>query len=121
LFAIPAYAGVVVGTDLTSVNNLVITNRAAEAVELTAYLAVGYLYLLSGFGDEPIRWRLSGPAKMVIILLTMPIDTFTGVVLLMTGTPLWPAYTRCTRAGGPVRSPTSTSAAPPCGSAVTPS
>ena len=92
VFAIPFYAAVVVGTHLTSFNNLVITNRFAESVELTAYVVAGYLYLLSGFGDEPIRWRLSGPAKMLIILLSMPVDTFTGITLLMTGQPPWPAY-----------------------------
>jgi cytochrome c oxidase assembly factor CtaG len=92
LFAAPAYAAVVVGTHLTGLNNVVITNRVAEAIELSTYLVVGYLYLLSGFGDEPIRWRLSAPAKIVILLLSMPIDTFTGIALLMTDTPRWPAY-----------------------------
>ncbi len=99
--AVPIYAGVVVATHLTSFNNLVITNRTAEALELTAYLVAGYLYLLSGFGDEPIRWRLSGPAKMVIILLSMPIDTFTGITLLMTETPQWPAYATVYPGWGP--------------------
>jgi putative copper resistance protein D len=101
LFAAPAYAAVVVGTHLTAVNNVVITNRSAEAAELGAYLVVGYLYLLSGFGDEPIRWRLSAPAKIVVLLLTMPVDTFTGIALLMTDTPRWPAYAAVYPGWGP--------------------
>lgn len=92
LFAIPAYAAVVVATHLTSFNNQVVLHPPVAAAEQVAYLAVGYLYLISGFGDEPIRWRLSRPAKMVIILLSMPIDTFTGLTLITTRTEPWPAY-----------------------------
>ncbi|MFY1702921.1 cytochrome c oxidase assembly protein [Micromonospora sp. WMMA1923] len=92
LVAVPAYAGIVVFTHLTSFNTLSIQNPAVDAAEEVAYLVVGYLYLLSGFGDEPIRWRLSRPIKMVIILFSMPIDTFTGVALMMTTAPPWPAY-----------------------------
>jgi cytochrome c oxidase assembly factor CtaG len=92
LFAIPAYAAIVVTTHLTSFNNEVVLHPPVAAAEQIAYLVVGYLYLISGFGDEPIRWRLSRPAKMVIILLSMPIDTFTGLTLLTTRTEPWPAY-----------------------------
>lgn len=92
LFAIPFYAAVVVVTHLTAFNNVAVTHRAARAGELAAYLIAGYLYFLPGFGDEPIRWRMSYPAKLLIILLVMPIDTFTGVALLMTSSPPWPVY-----------------------------
>jgi putative copper resistance protein D len=92
LIAIPAYAAVVVATHLTAFNNEVVLHPPIAAAEQVAYLLIGYLYLISGFGDEPIRWRLSRPAKMVIILLSMPIDTFTGLTLLTTHTEPWPAY-----------------------------
>lgn len=92
LVAVPAYAGAVVATHLTSFNNEVVRHPAAAAAEQVTYLVVGYLYLLSGFGDEPIRWRLSRPVKMVVILLSMPIDTFTGLTLLATQHEPWPAY-----------------------------
>jgi putative copper resistance protein D len=92
LVAVPAYAAVVVATHLTSLNNDVVRSPMAAAAERLAYLVVGYLYLLSGFGDEPIRWRLSRPAKMLIIALTMPIDTFTGLTLLTVQREPWPAY-----------------------------
>lgn len=101
LVSVPLYAAVVVGTHLTSFNNTAVTHPAAEAAELVAYLAVGYLYFLPGFGDEPIRWRLSYPAKMLIILLVMPIDTFTGVALLMTEHAPWPAYAAQHHTWGP--------------------
>jgi putative copper resistance protein D len=101
LVAVPAYAAIVVGTHLTSFNNDVVVHPSAAAAEQLAYLVVGYLYLVSGFGDEPIRWRLSRPAKMVIILLSMPIDTFTGITLLATQHAPWPAYTAQHHTWGP--------------------
>ena len=101
LAAIPLYAFVVVATHLTAFNNEVVLHPAVAAVEQLTYFVVGYLYLLSGFGDEPIRWRLSRPAKMVIILLSMPIDTFTGVTLLMTQKQPWPAYAAQHHTWGP--------------------
>ncbi len=99
--AVPIYAAVVVYTHLTSFNNLVVTNHTAEVGEQLAYLVAGYLYFLPGFGDEPIRWRLSYPAKMLIILLVMPIDTFTGITLLMTNNEPWPAYAAQHHTWGP--------------------
>ncbi|GGK99788.1 cytochrome c oxidase assembly protein [Mangrovihabitans endophyticus] len=99
LVAIPLYAAVVVVTHLTSFNNLVVRQPAVAAAEEATYLLVGYLYLLSGFGEEPIRWRLSRPAKILVLVLSMPIDTFTGITLLMTTTNPWPAY--AARSWGP--------------------
>lgn len=101
LFAIPLYAAIVVGTHLTSFNNEVVRYPPVASAEQVAYLVAGYLYLLSGFGEEPIRWRLSRPAKMVVILLSMPIDTFTGLTLLTTRNPPWSAYAAQHHSWGP--------------------
>ena len=92
LVAIPLYAVVVVGTHLTSFNNRSSLIPAPPVAEQLAYLVCGYLYLLSGFGEEPIRWRLSRPTKIVVLVLSMPIDTFTGITLLMTNREPWPGY-----------------------------
>ena len=101
LVATALYALVVVGTHLTSFNNLVVTNRTAQVLEQVAYLVVGYLYFLPGFGDEPIRWRLPYLGKMLLLLLVMPIDTFTGIALLMTNQEPWPAYVAQHHTWGP--------------------
>jgi len=45
------------------------------------FLVVGYLFFLPIVGSEPIRWRLSYPARLLLLFLVMPVDTFTGVVL----------------------------------------
>ena len=42
---------------------------------------VGYLFFLPILGREPIRWRLSYPVRFVILVLVMPVDTFTGLML----------------------------------------
>jgi putative copper resistance protein D len=101
LISIPFYIAVVVGTHLTSFNEVVIEHHGAAVVEEFAYLLAGYLYLLSGFGEEPIRWRLSRPAKTVILVLSMSIDTFTGITLIMTNKAPWPGYAAQHHAWGP--------------------
>jgi len=100
LLSVPLYAAAVVGTHLTSFQQAAATQPAAHAAEVLIYLVTGYLYFLPGVGDEPIRWRMSAPGKAVLILLIMPIDTFTGLTLLMTPHVPWPAYALA-HAGGP--------------------
>lgn len=95
------YTAVVVGTHLTSFNNVAVTHRWAALSEQVAYLVFGYLYLLSGFGEEPIRWRLSHPAKMLVLVLSMSVDTFTGITLLMSTENPWPAYAAQQHTWGP--------------------
>src|SRR5207244_5231312 len=58
--------------------------------EYLLYLAVGYALLLPVFGAEPIRWRLSHPSRQFLLVLTMPIDSFTGLILVQTSHPLYP-------------------------------
>jgi cytochrome c oxidase assembly factor CtaG len=89
---IALYAAVVVGTHLTSFMNLVLTDQWAHDVEHVLYLVAGYLYFLPLVGREPIRWRLSYPARVFFLFLVMPVDTFTGVVLTQTNHVLFPAY-----------------------------
>ena len=101
LVGVPLYAAAVVGTHLTGFMNEVITNPWAQTGEHALYLVAGWLYLAPGFGREPIRWRLSAPAKIVLVVLAMPIDTFTGVVLLMTRHEPWSAYLAQGRGWGP--------------------
>jgi putative copper resistance protein D len=99
--ALALYAGVIVGTHLTSLMNLVLEHRLVHDAEHLAYLFVGYVFFLPVLGSEPIRWRLSHPARLAVLALAMPVDTFTGVVLGMTSSEPFPAYTARHRAWGP--------------------
>ena len=76
-----AYTGAVVAAHLTSLANLVETNQTLHNAEHVTFLVVGYLFFLPILGKEPIRWRLSYPMRFVILILIMPVDTFTGLVL----------------------------------------
>jgi cytochrome c oxidase assembly factor CtaG len=105
VFGIAAYAGVVVGAHLTGLANLVDTNPALHDAEHAAFLVVGYLFFLPVLGREPIRWRLSYPVRFIILVLIMPVDTFTGLVLGYgtAGTPGIPQGPRPAWAPSPVQ------------------
>jgi cytochrome c oxidase assembly factor CtaG len=81
VFGFAAYTGAVVGAHLTDLANLVETNQTARDAEHAAFLIVGYLFFLPVLGHEPIRWRLSYPVRFIILVLAMPVDTFTGLIL----------------------------------------
>jgi putative copper resistance protein D len=87
-FAVAAYAATIVGTHLTGLMSLVMSNQALHDGEHALYLIVGYLFFLPLLGREPVRWRLSYPVRLLILFLTMPIDTFTGLVLGYSNTPM---------------------------------
>jgi cytochrome c oxidase assembly factor CtaG len=81
VFGFAAYAAAIVVLHLTAVANLIAQNRAAHDAEHIVFLVVGYLFFLPIIGSEPIRWRLSYPAKLILLFLIMPVDTFTGLIL----------------------------------------
>ncbi|HUK71393.1 MAG TPA: cytochrome c oxidase assembly protein [Streptosporangiaceae bacterium] len=80
-FTIAAYAAVIVGTHLTSAMNVVMTNQWARDGEHALYLIAGYLFFLPLLGREPIRWRIPYPIRILVLIVAMPVDTFTGLVL----------------------------------------
>jgi cytochrome c oxidase assembly factor CtaG len=81
VFGCVAYALAVMGAHLTSFANLVQTSELAHNAEHALFLVVGYLFFLPILGREPIRWRLTYPVRFVILVLIMPVDTFTGLML----------------------------------------
>ena len=87
-FGVAAYALTIVGTHLTGLMNLVRTNPALHNAEHALYLVVGYLFFLPLVGREPIRWRISYPVRLLVLFLTMPVDTFTGLALGYSNTPM---------------------------------
>lgn len=77
------YAIVVVGTHLTPFLALERDYPILRWVEILAYVIGGYLFLLTMFGGEPIRWQLSYPLRLFLALTGMAVDTIVGVVLMM--------------------------------------
>jgi cytochrome c oxidase assembly factor CtaG len=95
------YAAVVAGTHLMPFMNLVLENSAVHDAEHALYLLVGYLYFLPIIGSEPIRWRMSMLGRYLLLLVTMPVDTAVGVVLMLLPREPFPAYARTGRTRGP--------------------
>ncbi len=81
VFGFVIYAATIVVLHLTAAANLVADNQVAHDGEHVLFILVGYLFFLPIVGTEPIRWRLSYPAKLILLFLIMPVDTFTGLVL----------------------------------------
>ena len=81
VFGAIAYTAAIAAAHLTSLADLVERNQLLHNLEHLAFLLVGYLFFLPIIGSEPIRWRLSYPVRFVLLVLIMPVDTFTGLVL----------------------------------------
>jgi putative copper resistance protein D len=105
VFGVAAYAGAVVAAHLTGLANLVDTSQTLHNAQHVLFLLVGYLFFLPILGREPVRWRLSYPMRFIILVLVMPVDTFTGLVLGYgtAGTPGIPAGPRPAWAPAPVQ------------------
>jgi cytochrome c oxidase assembly factor CtaG len=81
VFGALAYAAAIAAAHLTGIANLVERNQTVHNLEHALFLIVGYLFFLPILGREPIRWKLSYPVRFVTLVLIMPVDTFTGLVL----------------------------------------
>ena len=77
------------------------TNPALHDAEHALYLVVGYLFFLPILGSEPIRWRLSYPIRFVMLVVAMPVDTFTGLILGTENTPAKGMTTQMRPPGSP--------------------
>ncbi|HEV2373535.1 MAG TPA: cytochrome c oxidase assembly protein [Streptosporangiaceae bacterium] len=80
-FTVAFYTATVAGTHLTNLAQLTHANQALHNAEHVLYLFAGYLFFMAILGKEPIRWRLSYPVRVLILALSMPVDTFTGLLL----------------------------------------
>jgi putative copper resistance protein D len=105
VFGIVGYTAAVVGAHLTGLANLMLRNQALHNAEHVAFLLIGYLFFLPVLGQEPIRWRLSYPARLILLFLVMPVDTFAGLILSYgaRGTPGLPTGPRPSWAGTAVQ------------------
>ncbi len=81
VFGAVAYALGVMAAHLTAIASYVERNQTAHNAEHALFVIIGYLFFLPILGREPIRWRLSYPVRFVILVLLMPVDTFTGLAL----------------------------------------
>ncbi|HVT64355.1 MAG TPA: cytochrome c oxidase assembly protein [Mycobacteriales bacterium] len=95
------YAAVIVGTHLTGFMNVTLRHENIHQLEHAIYLVAGYLYFLPLLGSEPIRWKMSFPTRFLMLAMSMPVDTFVGVVLMQANHELFSAYRDEPRNWGP--------------------
>ncbi|WP_163549251.1 cytochrome c oxidase assembly protein [Candidatus Frankia nodulisporulans] len=86
--AFTCYTITIVGTHLTGFMGAVMARPWLGQLEHLLYLSAGYQFFVLLFGDEPIRRRLSMPGRLALLVLSMGVDTFVGLVLLQSRTPI---------------------------------
>ena len=86
--ALAAYAGTIVCTHLTGLMDTIMIHPWASQAEHLLYLVVGCMFFLLVVGDEPIRWRPSMPGRMLLLVVSMAVDTFTGIALMQSLAPI---------------------------------
>jgi cytochrome c oxidase assembly factor CtaG len=95
------YAVFIPVAHLTSLYNVTLTHPVAQDAEHVAFLVVGYLFWRTAVGIEPSRHPLGPGLRMIYLMLSVPIDTFTGLTLVSTNHEIFPAFTALHRTWGP--------------------
>ncbi|MCX6512878.1 MAG: cytochrome c oxidase assembly protein, partial [Actinobacteria bacterium] len=85
------YAIVIPVFHLTSLFNSCLTSMSVHRGEQAIFLVTGYLFWRQVAGIEPTK-PLSPPVRFIFTLLAIPVDTFTGLALVMTKHEPFSAY-----------------------------
>lgn len=86
VFGLLSYTAVLVGTHLTSFMPAAMAHPWLHDLEVVLYLVGGFLLLTPLLGDEPIRYKLAYPQRLLVLVVGMVVDTIVGVVLMMSNT-----------------------------------
>lgn len=95
------YAVTIPTAHLTVLYNVSLTNGVAHDGEHLVFLVVGYLFWRPVVAIEPSRRRLHPGMRLVYLMLSVPVDTFCGLVLFSTNHEMFPYYNTFKRAWGP--------------------
>lgn len=101
LLGLGLYGAVVILTHLTGFQQVSATHPPIRVVELALYLVSGYLLFLPLAGSEMSPWSPPHLVRFALLALSMGVDTFTGVVLMLTPRPLAGAYAAAHPGWGP--------------------
>jgi cytochrome c oxidase assembly factor CtaG len=86
--ALATYIAVIVGSHLTGLMDTIMRTTWVGQVEHLVYVLAGLQFFVLVIGSEPIRWRLTTPPRWLMLAIAMAVDTFTGVVLLQSSSPI---------------------------------
>jgi putative membrane protein len=87
LFAVVQYV-----THFTPFYNAALENDAIHSLEHGLYLTAGLIFWWPVVGLDPSPRRLSHPARLLYLVLAMPLEAFLGVAIMSADTPLYLHY-----------------------------
>ena len=93
-----AYFVVIPVTHLSGIANEMMLHEWVHHGEQIAFLVVGYLFFRAAFGLEHGRTIHPG-LRLVYVMAAVPVDTFTGLALVMSSALPFPAYRAMAPAG----------------------
>ena len=101
IFGFVTYAVFITVVHLTSLFNQMLEHMWVHRAEQIGFLFVGYLFWRPVVGIEPSRHPLMPGLRMVYLALAVPVDTFVGLALVMSGHVQFSAYSAMGRDWGP--------------------
>lgn len=79
-------------THFSPLFDIALENPAAHELEHVAYLASGLLFWWPVVGLDPAPRRMGYPARLLYLLLQLPLNSFLGMAILFADEPLYPHY-----------------------------
>jgi cytochrome c oxidase assembly factor CtaG len=89
------------GTHLSTLFELALEDAFMHNVEHALYLGTALLFWSPIFSVDPIRHRLRGGSAMAYLITQMPQNSFLGVAIMFSSSPLYSHYVTLKRTWGP--------------------
>jgi len=89
------------GTHLSVMFETALEDETIHNMEHALYLSTALLFWAPIFSVDPIRHRLRGGSALAYLITQMPQNSFLGVAIMFSSTPLYPHYVSLQRAWGP--------------------
>lgn len=86
------YTTVLVLTHLTGFQSLMVANPWVHDLEVMLYLLSGYLFFVSLAGSERTPWNVPYLLRLVVLAVSMGVDTLVGIVLMLTPYAVAPGF-----------------------------
>jgi putative copper resistance protein D len=99
-FGLATFLAVLCGSHLPAVYDMAVSHQPLHDLEHVAYLLTAALFWLAVLGPDPRPRRLSHPARLLYLFVTMAAMAVVGAALSMSATPSYPYYAREARDHG---------------------
>jgi putative copper resistance protein D len=87
-----AFAGVMYATHFTGIYDASLRNAAVHGVEHLLYLGAAVLFWWPVVRRDPVPGSFPWPARLLYLVLTMPLQSFLGVAIFSSGNVLYARY-----------------------------